>query len=427
MMRRLDSILVRKLGKAALSALPLLMLAACGGGGEYASSATGVPDSMKSASAVEKGRYLVKAADCAACHTAAGGAPFAGGVELASPFGKFYGTNITPDKDTGIGKWGADDFYKALHDGVTPDRHLYSAMPYTSYRGMSRADSDAIFAYLMQLKPVKLANKDVDLKFPYNLRFGVRFWNTLFLKDNLPDASAGQSAAWQRGRYLVNVMGHCAECHTPRGMLGQLDGAQPLKGAALGRIAAPDISPAGLAGRGWGAQDLQNFLSTGFASQGSAYGEMHPVVFLSTQHLSKEDIAALTTYLLGDQPAAPQMAAVPNVDMASLAPGRQTYLAVCAGCHGRDGEGKPHVAVAMLGNSTVRDVDPHNLLVATLDGLEAQKFPGVESMQSMPGFAATLSDKEIAELLAYLRATWGGQTTKVTADQVGALRQTTGH
>jgi mono/diheme cytochrome c family protein len=382
---------------------------------------------MKSASAVEKGRYLAKAADCAACHTAAGGAAFAGGVELASPFGKFYGTNITPDKETGIGKWSADDFYKALHDGVAPDRHLYSAMPYTSYRGMSRADSDAIYAYLMQLKPARVENKPVDLKFPYNMRFGVRFWNMMFLKDSLPDASTGQSAAWQRGRYLANVMGHCAECHTPRGILGQLDGAQPLKGAALGRIAAPDISPAGLAGRGWSVQDVQNFLATGFAPQGSAYGEMHPVVFLSTQHLSKEDLAALSTYLVGDKPAEPQKAAAVNADAASLAAGRQTYLAVCAGCHGREGEGKPHVAVAMLGNSTVRDANPHNLLVATLDGLEAQKFPGVESMQPMPGFAATLSDQEVAQLINFLRASWGGQAADVKPEQVGKLRESAGH
>jgi len=246
-------------------------------------AATGVPASLKSAGVIEKGRYLVRAADCAACHTTASGAPFAGGVELASPFGNFYGTNITPDKEYGIGKWTADDFYKALHDGVTPDKHLYSAMPYTSYRGMSRADSDAIFAYLRQIKPAKVANKEVELKFPYNMRFGVRFWNMLFLQDSLPDASSGQSAAWQRGRYLSAVMGHCAECHTPRGMLGQMDGARALKGAALGRIAAPDISPAGLAAQDWSPKDLQAFLATGMAPQGSAYGEMHPVVFLSAQ------------------------------------------------------------------------------------------------------------------------------------------------
>jgi len=305
------------------------LLAACHNQDATNPAATGVPAALKSADLVARGRYLVRAADCAACHTAATGAAFAGGVELASPFGKFYGTNITPDKDYGIGKWSAEEFYAALHDGVTPDKHLYSAMPYTSYRGMSRADSDAIYAYLMQQKPIKLANQEVELKFPYNMRFGVRFWNMLFLQNSLPDASAGQSAEWQRGRYLSNVMGHCAECHTPRGMLGQLDSASPLKGAALSRVVAPEITPAGLASAGWTAQDLQVFFATGMAPQGSAYGEMYPVVHLSTQYLVKEDLTAISTYLMGDKPLPPQALPAATVDAGKLVAGRQVYLAVC--------------------------------------------------------------------------------------------------
>ncbi len=402
------------------------LLSACGSKDANNPAATGVPAALKSADAVARGRYLVRAADCAACHTTATGAAFAGGVELASPFGKFYGTNITPDKDYGIGKWSAQDFYEAMHDGATPDKRLYSAMPYTSYRGMSRADSDAIYAYLMQQKPVRVANREVDLKFPYNLRFGVRFWNMLFLQDALPDASLGQSAEWQRGRYLSNVLGHCAECHTPRGMLGQLDSANPLKGAALGRVAAPEITPAGLAAAGWTAKDLQAFFATGIAPQGSAYGEMYPVVHLSTQHLAQEDLAAISTYLMGDKPLSPRALPAPTVEAGKLAAGRQVYLAVCAGCHGREGEGKPHVAVAMKGNSSVRNADPRNLLVATLDGIEEQKFSGTERMQGMPGFAASLSDQELSQLANFLRASWGGQPDNVTADQVRKLRDSAG-
>jgi mono/diheme cytochrome c family protein len=225
---------------------------------------------------VERGKYLARAADCAACHTAPNGAPFAGGYRLESSFGTFYSTNITPDKENGIGKWSADDFYQALHDGMAPARHLYPAMPYTSYRGMSRADSNAIYAYLMQLKPVPVPNRQPELSFPYSMRIALAGWNLLFLRNSLPDASSGQSPAWQRGRYLSNALGHCAECHTPRGMFGTLDGARPLAGAALSRIAAPDITPAGLAARGWTAVALQAFLATGIAPLGSAYGEMYP-------------------------------------------------------------------------------------------------------------------------------------------------------
>ena len=259
-------------------ALCIAALSACSkspenpGAGAYAST----PEQ------IQRGRYLARAADCAACHTVAGGAPFAGGVKLESPFGTFYGTNITPDPVHGIGKWSAAEFYKALHDGVAPDKQLYPAMPYTSYRTMSRADTDAIYAYLMAQKAAAVPNVEPDLKFPFNLRFAVRFWNMLFLKDTLSDASVGNSADWTRGRYLANALGHCAECHTPRGVFGQMNGAKALQGSTLGRVVPPDITPAGLAARGWTGPDLQTFFAKGISRQGPAFGEMHPVVFLST-------------------------------------------------------------------------------------------------------------------------------------------------
>jgi mono/diheme cytochrome c family protein len=397
------------------------VLAACGGKSEESANLarTSTPEQ------IAHGRYLARAADCAACHTIAGGAPFAGGVRLTSPFGTFYGTNITPDPVHGIGKWSSEEFYKALHDGVAPDKHLYPAMPYTSYRTMSRADSDDIYAYLMAQKPAAVPNHEPDLSFPFNMRFAVMFWNALFLKDALPDASAGNSADWTRGRYLANALGHCAECHTPRGTFGQMNGAKTLQGSMLGRVAPPDITPAGLSARGWSAEDLQMFFAKGIAPQGSAFGEMHPVVYLSTQHLTPADLRAMSTYLLGDAPVPPAPlppASAGSADAQQLAAGRSVYLAVCAGCHGLVGEGKPHVAVSMQRNSTLRQSDPHNLIVTMLDGMEAAEFTGTDRMQAMPGFAKTLSDEELAQLANYLRASWGGQPADVTAASVKALR-----
>jgi mono/diheme cytochrome c family protein len=383
---------------------------------------TAAPTHDSAAEQIVRGSYLAKAADCAACHTIPGGAPFAGGVKLGSPFGTFYGTNITPDPVHGIGKWSAAQFYKTLHDGVAPDKQLYPAMPYTSYRTMSRADSDAIYAYLMAQKPAAVPNREPDLKFPFNVRIAVMFWNMLFLKDTLPDASAGTSADWTRGRYLANALGHCAECHTPRGAFGQMNGAKTLQGSMLGRIVPPDITPAGLAARGWTSADLQAFFATGISRQGSALGEMHPVVMLSTQYLSPGDLRALSTYMLGDAPLPPTPVQPGSADTAQVAAGRASYVAVCAGCHGREGEGKPHVAVSMQGSSTLRQADPHNLIVAMLDGVDAAEFAGTESMQAMPGFAATLSDDELAHLANYLRSGWGGQPGDVTAASVKALR-----
>ncbi|VVE40706.1 gluconate 2-dehydrogenase [Pandoraea soli] len=371
---------------------------------------------------IARGQYLARAADCAACHTSANGAPFAGGVPLKSPYGTFYGTNITPDKTNGIGGWTAADFYRALHDGMAPDKALYPAMPYTSYRQMTRADSDAIYAYLMSVKPAAIPNRKHDLSFPYNVRSSMHVWDWMFLKDALPDASKGQSADWLRGRYLANALGHCAECHTPRGTFGQLDSAKPLGGAALARIAAPDLTPDALAARGWTVKDLQSFFGTGIAPQGSAFGEMYPVVHLSTQYLTPDDLRSVSTYLLGDSPPAPTP--LPErPDASQLKAGRNLYLAVCAGCHAADGTGKPHVAVAMLGNSTVRQKDPRNLIVAILDGIEPQRFPGLEAMQDMPGFARQFTDAQIAELSNYLRVAYGAQAGDVNSAIVKALRQ----
>ncbi len=386
-------------------------------------AANGANVDTHDAALIARGRYLAKAADCAACHTSPDSAPFAGGVKIDSPFGTFYGTNITPDAQHGIGKWNADDFYAALHEGVSPDGQLYPAMPYTSYRQMSRADSDAIYAYLMSLKPAAVTNREPDLSFPFNLRFAVRFWKMLFLESGLPDASRGESADWNHGRYLANALGHCAECHTPRGRFGQLDGMKPLAGGTLGRVHAPDLTPEGLADRGWSARDLQAFFATGIAPQGSAFGEMHPVVHLSSQYMTHDDLRAISTYIMGDKPVAPAPLQTQSADGEQMAAGRRVYLSVCAGCHGVEGEGKPHVAVSMRGNSTVRQNDAHNLIVSMLDGIEEQGFPGLERMQAMPGFANTLSDDELAHVANYLRGAWGGRPAEVSANIVRALRR----
>jgi mono/diheme cytochrome c family protein len=375
---------------------------------------------------VARGKYLAEAADCAACHSAPGGAPYAGGLAMQSGFGTIYATNITPDPDNGIGRWNADDFWRALHDGIRRDgQQLYPAMPYTSYRGMTWADADAIYAYVMQLRPMKVANLRTQLDFPYDIRLGMIGWNLLFLTDSVPAASTGSSAAWQRGRYLANVLGHCGECHTPRGMLGQMELSEPLAGFALGRVAAPDITPAGLASRGWTAASLRTYFGRGIAGPASAFSDMHQVIMLSTRNLTAEDNNVLVTFLLGDRPPppAPLSPADPAVlEAAARGAGRGDYVALCAGCHGLEGGGVPNTVVALRNNSTLRLADPRNLLVAMLDGIGAENFPHRASLQAMPGFADKLSDQQAAGLANYLRVVWGGQKPDVTAAAVRALR-----
>ena len=370
---------------------------------------------------IELGRYLTLAGDCAACHTAANGAPMAGGYPVDTPFGVIYSSNLTPSAEFGIGRWTKDDFHRALTEGISPpSRHLYPAMPYTSYKGVTREDSDAIYSYLMSQKAVDVAPPENSLPFPFNQRAAMIGWNLLFFNDKpLPDSSQGSSPEWLRGRYLTNVLEHCAECHTPRGIMGEMEIDKLMKGGSLGRFTAPDITPEALAARGWTTDDLHQFFMTGLAPQGSAYSDMHPVIYLSTQHLTSEDNRAIATYLMGDTPPATLPAKVGNGN----AQGRQIYLESCSGCHSYDGSGKPNVAVAMKGNSTLRDVDSTNLINAILDGLPEQPFPNNQYMQSMPGFASKLDDKQLSELINFLRVEWGGQPADVSPEMVKAQRQ----
>ena len=223
----------------------------------------------------------------------------------------------------------------------------------------------------------------------------------------------------------MNVLGHCGECHTPRGVAGEMELSRSLTGSALGRVAAPDITPAGLAARGWTAAGLRAFLGRGTAQQGSAFGDMLPVIALSTTNMTAEDLDAVATYLLGDDPlpASPPATDPTQVAAATTGAGRLSYLALCAGCHGLDGNGVPNTVVALRDNSTLRLADPRNLVVAMLDGVGWENFPHRGSMQAMPGFSDKLSDDETAALANYVRVTFGGQEGDVTAADVRALRR----
>ncbi|MEO4045636.1 cytochrome c [Pseudomonas sp. CAU 1711] len=379
---------------------------------------------------IERGRYLAHAADCVACHTAEGGAPYAGGLPLASPYGIIYGTNITPDKTHGIGHYSADDLYRALTEGERPDGvKLYPAMPYTSYHLIRREDSDAIHAYLMSLEPVARPNPQTELAFPYNIRFGMAFWNLLYKNRVQLEPAEGRSETWQRGQYLVEVLGHCGECHTPRNALGALEQDRRLQGGLLGGYQAPSLLAEDLAARGWNTDDLARFLKHGISAQGSMFNEMFPVLHHSTQYLPEDDHRAMATYLLGDQPPPARSIEARALDSLgdSARRGRQHYLNVCAGCHGSEGEGVPHVAVAMNGNTTLRLDDARNLLRVIDDGIREQQFTGFERMQPMPGFHAALDDAELTDLLNYLRQTWGGIDAELGEAEVGVLRGETGH
>ena len=360
-----------------------------------------------------RGEAVARAADCAACHTAEDGPALAGGLPLESPLGRIYSTNITPSVDHGIADWTADDLYSAMVWGIARGgRHLYPAMPYASYHAVDRADVDALWVWLMAQRPVDLPNRPSELPFPFNIRPAIAFWNFLFLPEatTLPDAPAA-SDEWRRGRYLVDVLGHCGECHTPRNFAyAKTD--EHLQGGVIEGATAPDITPSALAARGFTRQDLAAFLRTGLSPQGVMTFNMYPVLEHSTRYLSDEDLAAMITYLM-DGADAPASAPFSPGSLPGH-PGGMLYLGLCAGCHGTDGEGLPHGSVPMDTNTTAMLKDPRNLVRIIAEGIPARRLSHGERMQEMPGFADRMTAAEVAALTNYLRERWGRQPGDVS-------------
>jgi mono/diheme cytochrome c family protein len=370
-----------------------------------------------------RGGYLVVAADCYACHTYKDGPPWAGGMPFETPFGTIHATNISPDPDNGIGKWTRRDFHRALRDGIAPgNRHLYPAMPYASYRDLTADDIDAMYAYLMTREPIPRANVSNDINFPSNIRALVGAWNMFALRDPVqPDAS--KSAAWNRGRYVTDALGHCGECHTPRNFMMAMQRDRYLQGAVLEGVEAPDITRDTLALAGFEPAGLARFMRLGLSPLGAMTGPMFEVVHFSTQYLEDADLAAMSTYLLGEPPPPVKPVVPAKVGAKTSESGQRTWFALCAGCHGIGGEGLPHVSVPMRTNSSLRIPSARGFLGSVMHGIAPQDFPGLARMQAMPGFAAHLGDQEIADLATWARANWGGQGTEVTATEVAQLRR----
>ncbi|ARQ02518.1 cytochrome c [Pseudorhodoplanes sinuspersici] len=375
-----------------------------------------------------RGAYIATVADCYACHTAKGGAPWAGGMPFQTPFGTLYATNISPDKEFGIGNWTRADFHRAMQDGIgKTGANLYPAMPYTSYRQMSSEDVDAIFAYLMTREPMRVENRKNELAFPFSIRRSLAFWNLINLHGGgfVPDDK--RSAVWNRGRYIVDALAHCGECHTPRNLMQGMKAADYLKGAVIEGVEAPDITKEGLTRMGFQPLTLAQFMKSGVSALGSMTNQMFEVVHFSTQYMRDEDLTAMSAYLfdLDSMPAtspAPPAPAPVDVPAQVATAARATYDNLCAGCHGANGQGIPHVAVPLLTNVSLRIASARNLVHAVLHGIPAQRFPGLERMEPMPGFADLLDDHAIADLANWMRARWGGQQPNLTAQDIAKLR-----
>jgi mono/diheme cytochrome c family protein len=374
---------------------------------------------------VERGRYLVAAGDCAACHTADGGKPFAGGRAIPTPFGTIYSTNITPDEETGIGKWSERDFYTALHEGRGPGgKRYYPAFPYPWYTKITPDDARAIKAYLDVVPAVRQTNPAPDLPWPLSMREVMAGWNEMFFHEGTFAPNAGKSPEWNRGAYLVEGLGHCGACHSPKNALGGTKTKYRLQGGFGEHWYAMDLTGDVRDGLGaWSQQDIVEYLRTGSNAKAGAGGPMAEVVANSTQHLTDADLRAIATYLKDLAPTGGNAVHQASVDRASFDRGHALYFDNCIGCHMETGEGIPNVFPPVKGVPAVQADDPATVLQAILEGATVVATKAKPTALAMPAFGWKLSDSEVADLTTYIRNAWGNRASAVAASDVAKVRK----
>jgi mono/diheme cytochrome c family protein len=397
-----------------------------------AADPTGVPAALAKASLVERGAYLARAADCMVCHTTQGGKEYAGGLGFKLPFGTLYSTNITPDKDIGIGNYTDQDFLAAVHRGTRRDgARLYPAMPFASYTYMTDADALAIKAYLFSLAPVHATAPENTLTFPFNQRWAMNFWTALFNPDTRFEPDTSKSAEWNRGAYLAEALAHCGECHTPRNLAFALNNRKKFAGAVTAGWRAFNISSDKSTGVGaWSDDDLVSYLSTGHAiGHGTAAGPMGEAVDHSLSQLAPEDIHAVVAYLRTVPPTV-------STDLpATLAPpapashkegggtpdprGKMVFEGACVSCHGWTGESSISPFATLTGAWAVNDPTATNVAQIVISGTR-RHFP--PDAVSMPAFGSAYSDAEIAAVANYVTARFGSKPSQISAQDVADLR-----
>lgn len=392
---------------------------------------------------VSKGEYLARLGNCVACHTVEGGEPFAGGLKMAVPMlGNIYATNITPDKEHGIGDYTFEDFDNAMRLGFAKDGHnLYPAMPYPSYAKITEDDMRAMYDYFMnEVAPASVPNIPNEIEGIKSWRWPLSVWNFLMLDEDRYESDPDQSEEWNRGAYLVQGLGHCGACHTPRGIMMQEKGLDEsddafLAGAPLDHWSASSLNGDPNSGLGrWSEDDVFDFMKTGKNQFGTAFGTMVEVINNSTQYMTDEDLRAMAVYLKS-LPAVNEKDAEPwQYDSASTdkltsfdfsETGSQVYYEYCASCHGYDGGGHDTHMPSLAGNPVVMDPDPSSLINLTLNGSLRVVINGNAETFDMPYFSGLLDDQQIADVVTYMRKAWGHDADAVDVTAVTEIREAT--
>jgi mono/diheme cytochrome c family protein len=369
------------------------------------------------------GKALTIAGGCASCHTADPAKPFAGGKRIDTPFGAIYSPNLTPDRDTGLGAWSDDEFYRALHNGVRPDgSRYYPAFLYPYFTKMTRQNVLAIRAYLATLTPFSNTRPPPELRWPLNYRIVMRVWDWLFFRPGIFEPNQQKSAEWNRGGYLVEGLAHCGACHTPKNLFGadrksQMYGGGPVQGWFAPRLDGAERS--GL--KSWSVDDIVEYLQSGRNGRSHADALMAEVVVNSTSKMSDADVRAMAVYLKDLPAGAPEPEVTPP-PQAQMADGEKTYKRACIACHEADGSGAPRIYPPLPGNANLQSADPSSTLRIILDGAQTVTTPRAPNSGSMPDYAK-LSDQEIADVANYIRNSWGNAAPLVTPAQVARARR----
>jgi mono/diheme cytochrome c family protein len=392
---------------------------------------TGVPASLTKSDLVKRGEYLTRAADCEACHTVKGGAPYSGGLAFKLPFGTMYSPNITPDKETGIGNWTDANFLNAMHKGIAPDgSRLYPAFPYPSYTLLANDDVMAIKAYLFSLAPVHREAPQNSLMFPFNQRWLMVFWSFFYNGDERYRPNPSQSAEWNRGAYLAEALGHCGECHTPRNLMQAVNNKKKFAGAVTAGWRAYNITQDKTSGIGsWDIETTASFLAHGHAEGlGTASGPMGEAIDLSLRHMAPEDIKALVVYLKTIPAIQDTTLPLPKTMLASAFPhgdeigdnarGAMIFAGACAACHSWTGKSAVLSYADFIGSRTVNDPTARNIAQAIISGVTRHTPDGIVTM---PGFGKAYSAEEIAAVANYITARFGAEKSRITAQEVKTI------
>ena len=379
---------------------------------------------------ITRGEYLARAGDCVACHAAPGGKLFAGGRAMPTPFGDIFVPNITPDDETGIGRWTQADFYRTMHSGISRDGALlYPAMPFASYTKVSREDSDSIFAYLMSIPPVNRKNRPHELRFPYNQRDLLLGWRALYFKEGEYVLDPRQTVQWNRGAYLVQGLGHCTMCHTAINALGGSSESKAFEGGMIPNQNwyAPSLTSNREAGLGdWSIKDISDLLQSGVSHRGTVYGPMAEVVYNSLQYISDPDTEAMAVYLkaLPQRDSGPPLSAsVRLVSPGVMELGRNLYVKQCAMCHGEEGKGQPPMYPPLAANQSIVMASPVNSIRMVLNGGYPPGTAKNPKPHGMPPFAHVLNDEQVAAVVTYVRVAWGNVGTPVMPTQANDMRK----